>query len=97
VRLPKTREYPDSVIIKDEIWSIRFCRSVPDEEPSTVGLCDPSEKTLWIKLGQGRYETFRTFIHEVTHAIEDEYDFTLRHEHVEKIELGFAAFIVINF
>jgi hypothetical protein len=70
---PPTRKYPKEITVNGNTWSVRFIRKPPDH-PQNVGLSDPETRTNYIKLGQGRKETFKTFIHELIHAYEIELD-----------------------
>lgn len=82
--------------VGQETYSLKYVPSVLGEK-NTLGLCDPNEKELQIKVGQTRSQLLRTFIHEIIHAIEDEYDFELDHAHVDKLERGIADFLMMNF
>lgn len=90
-------KYPKTLLIKDAEYAIKFVNRIKDERKRVVGLCDPEECCIYIKKGQTRKETFSTFIHEVLHAIEAEYDFDLTHRHVYKLEAGISSLILANF
>jgi len=100
----RKRDYPKIMFIGLELWRLYWFRKIPKgEDKKTVGLCDPSDKTIHVKYGQSDYETLRTYIHEVIHAIQDEYNIkfhknpTKDHEIVEKLEIAITHFIWVNF
>lgn len=93
---PKTREYPNQVIVNGNYWDIKFCRKTPDNPPSDLGLCDPGIKTLFIRYKQSSRETFMTFCHELLHAIEDEYEIDIPHNVIYKLEDAIADLVENN-
>lgn len=65
---------PKSVKILGDTWKIKFCRAVVDEQgnlTSHLGVCDVSEKTLYIRRDQVDEELALTVIHEMIHAVWD--------------------------
>lgn len=96
MKLPKVSEYPKEVFIKGSVWKLFFKRCI-DNNQDDLGLCDASEKELFIKLGQIPRERLATFIHELIHAFEEEYDFDLPHPIVYKLEKAIVAFLLDNF
>ena len=101
MRLPNVRDYSKTYIVKDELWELRFTRRIRDrkrpDDAKTLGLCDPSEKIIQIRLSQSKYETLRTFVHEFIHAAEEEYDFHLTEKEVEKLACAIVHFLITNF
>ncbi len=94
MRPPKIRQYPKSVIIKDEEYKIRFVRKLG---PKTFGECDPETREIRIRFGQGREETLKTMIHELFHAIEFEYDLKIKHRLIHNLEEPLFLFLLSNF
>lgn len=90
----KQKHFPRELVIKDDIWKVRFVRKISD---NTLGLCDPSEKTIYIKQGQSYQERLDTFLHEVVHAINFEYNFEIKHNHVYKLAEAMAKIYIENF
>jgi hypothetical protein len=82
----KMKDYLREVQIGDSIWEIRFCKKIPDEPATTIGLCDPSEHTIYIKLGQSPQQRFKTFIHELCHAVCYEYGIPECHKVIYALE-----------
>ena len=87
------RSYANSYDVGDEVYQLKFAQKLPD---NALGYCDPSSNTCYIKLGQSKLETFKTFIHEYLHAIEAVYGFDLPHEFIEVLEVGVSKFILDN-
>jgi hypothetical protein len=80
----KRRDYPKELHIGDAIYKVKFVRKL---EKGTVGLCDPSEYEIKILCGQSPEETFKTFIHEVLHALlEFENDMEIKHKMIYDLE-----------
>lgn len=76
---PPIRKYPKEIVVNGNVWTIQFTRKSPDEHEDTLGLSDPGERKNSIRLGQSRRDIFKTFIHELIHSFEAEYDFRLPH------------------
>lgn len=92
---PGIRDYPKFINIRGESWEIRFFKNKidnwedgedEDEIDGTLGLCHFEDKIIYIKLGQDRENTFKTFVHEVLHAVEDEYCLQIPHRIIYKFE-----------
>jgi hypothetical protein len=96
MQLPQVRKYPREIRIKDETYQVKFVRKIKGER-STLGECDPSTHVIRIKLGQSLSETFATFIHEVLHAIEFEYEIKISHKAIYQFERGIADLLLANF
>ena len=90
------RDFPRQIIIKDNIWQIRFCRNIPREPTTTVGLCDPNEQVIWIRDGQKPEERFKTAIHEICHAVCYEYGIKECHSTIYKLEGPILALLLDN-
>lgn len=54
-------------ITRDVTYEVLFIDSFPD--PKQVGECRPDSKQIVIKKGESHTETFKTYIHEVLHAM----------------------------
>ena len=92
---PPVRKYPKMIVVREVPWRVRFCRKVPDG-PDLLGLCDPASQTIYIKLKQKPKDTFMTFVHEVLHIFENEYDFDIPHKIIEQLEKPIAEFMAEN-
>ena len=93
--------YPSKLKIGDRTYRIRFVKSIrkcnkPIGKGATVGLHDPNRLEILIKIGMSKDDTLKTLLHEVTHAIECEYDIKITHADVYKFEEAFFDFICAN-
>lgn len=89
------RSYAREWVINGSIWELKFVNEMEDKR--NVGLSDPSERVNYIKRGQGPVETARSFFHEKVHSFEAEYNFSLDHRHVYKLETALCDFMMQNF
>lgn len=92
LKIPK--RYPKSLIFNGEEYKIKFVKKFADE--NTVGECDYSEREIRIKKGQSPKETYKTFIHECLHAMEEEFKIPMKHEVIYKMEEAFFRFLIDN-
>jgi hypothetical protein len=95
--IPKRRDYPREIQVNDEIYQIKFVRKIPGFTRDFVGLCDHEESTIYIRQGQDRLETFRTFIHEVLHAYQEQFGVKISHKAIYQLEVAIAHFLIVNF
>lgn len=96
------RKYPPRLRIGDRDYRLRFVKSIRgckkgDEKGSTLGLFDPNRREILVKVGLSQDETLKTILHEVVHAIEEEYDVNLPHKHVYRLEEALFDFMCANF
>lgn len=68
-------------------------RSLPS---GTLGECAHDIKHLRIGQKQSRYQILVTFLHELIHAIEDEYEVEIPHSLVDVLDCALAHFLVSN-
>jgi hypothetical protein len=94
-KLPSIREYPKEIQFGDVTYTIKFCRDLG--HPDTMGECDPGDRVIRIKLGQGRKDTLKTFIHEVLHVLEMEHPVALEHKTIYKLEEAVFNFLWSNY
>ena len=96
---PRIKDYKRTWCVGDEVWTIKFVRKVPGEQcdENLFGLSDPSEQCNYIRLKQNKFKILCTFIHEMFHSIEAEYDFKIPHDLIWKLEIPIARFIIDNF
>src|SRR5271166_2182645 len=87
-------EYPKEVHIGEVTYRVRFVNKLDHE--LTLGECDPGDLEIRIKKGQSREDTFKTFIHEMIHAVFDEAEIPIKHKHVYKLEEFLFDFIQKN-
>lgn len=92
------RTFPKQVTVGDSIWRIVFVRKVRlVKNPENVMAATCAEtQTIEIVYGLSRKELLETFLHEVMHAIEYEYDINIPHDVIYKMEPGLASFFAEN-
>ena len=89
---PNKSEYPQRISINKVEYTIVFVDQI--EGSDTLGLCDFERKVIFLKNKQSPKERFLTFIHEVLHAIEYEFNAGVEHELVYKLEVGIAETLI---
>ena len=89
----KIKRYPKTIFINDEEWNVHF---MDDLDNDVLGECIPSERIIFIRSGQSAVETLTTFIHELIHAHEFEYDYEIPHEWIDKIDLAVSEILLEN-
>lgn len=95
--IKRQRDFPKSVIVRESEYAVRFCRRVPGHCSQTMGLCDQGSQTIWIKLGQKPRERFKTYIHELAHALQFEWKIAhIRHDVIYALEEPIARLILDN-
>ncbi len=97
MNLPKSKSYPKSINVRDEVYQIRLVKHVPGLEAEDFGLCDNDKKIIWLKKSQSPKGLLRTLIHELLHAIECEYNVKLRHKKIDVLEVALEALLSDNF
>jgi len=95
MKFPGYRDYRKTITINKDEWQIKFCSKIPERHHGKeviLGLCADDEYIIFLKYGQTRFELFCTFIHELIHAIEHSYNFTIdrRPEHPRVYDLAEA-------
>lgn len=95
MKLPNIRDYPKEITLNQETYKVRFVRQFEDKKQ--LGICDPSEREIVIRMGLGKKETFKTFIHEVLHLLEFEGPVTLHHKTIYKLEEAIFSLLIENF
>jgi hypothetical protein len=85
----RLKDIPRTVVVGETVWDIRFVRKIDDKRSAgkeTVGLCNDDDKEICVRLGIGKREQAKTLIHELLHALEFEYQISIPHELVYKLE-----------
>lgn len=91
---------PRKVQIGDSEWSVvRLDEVAPTDEKGrvTFGYCDTESQTLEVLKGLDLLTLVATFVHEVGHAIEDEYGIKIPHRLLHALDIPIARFIIDNF
>lgn len=87
--------YPARVKIGDRWYRVRFVKLIR-KDTTILGLFDPIRLEILISKGQSPDETLKTFLHEVHHGFEYEYDIRIRHKDIYKLEEAYFDFICAN-
>lgn len=93
--------YPTKLRIGDVYYRIRFVKSIRRckkkvGEGAIVGICDQARHEILIKQGMSKDETLKTYLHELGHAIEFEYDIKISHKAIYQYEEAIFDFICAN-
>lgn len=97
MKLLSAKDYPKFINVNDERYEIRMVSKIPGEAAGDCGLCDDGKRIIWIRKTQSPAGLFRTFIHEILHAVEAEYNVPLKHQQVYALETALSALIMENF
>lgn len=85
----RLKDIPRTLMVGDSVWEIRFVRKMPHgnaKDKNTVGMCCDDDKEICVRLGIGKREQAKTLIHELLHALEFEYQISIPHELIYKLE-----------
>lgn len=96
MRLPRHSQYPKEVLVNGETYRVKFVRRIQNDS-TLLGLCCSGTKTIWIKKGQNAMERLKTFVHEVLHAFEFEYDIKIPHKLIRDLEPIIVDYFISNF
>lgn len=89
---------PRSIVIKGQRWRVCQRKELFDDDgDSCEGLCDYSEKKIFIKRGLKAEEKALTFVHEVFHAAMHELHIDLGHEMNESVTDGVTSILNEHF
>lgn len=98
MRLPGPRQFPKKLKIRDTFYSVHFAK--PDNRKALrrgdMGLCDSKAKEIVLSLDQGKLQMMETFIHELLHAFEFEYNIKIKHKTIYELEQPIVNFISAN-
>jgi hypothetical protein len=87
---------PAKIRIKARVsYQVVWTECIRDDE-TTLGLCDPETRMIYLKMGQSETETIKSLIHEVLHAIEAEHDTPIPHRVVYTLEEGIFKMLKLN-
>lgn len=87
---------PAKVRIKARVsYEVVWQERIADDD-HCLGLCDPSKRIIYLRLNMSPAETFKTFLHELLHAISAEHDFELPHRTVYSLEEGIFRILRLN-
>lgn len=89
---------PRHVFIKDSFYTVLFKRNLADfiGIKSVIGYCDGEKQIIFIQIGLSAEVLFATFMHEVMHSIEFEYNIKIPHKLIYKMDAPLAKFLADN-
>lgn len=91
---PVSEMLPRKVRITAKIsYSVLFVDKLENDD---LGSCDKNSRQILILLGMSKKETLATFIHELIHAIEFEYNIAIPHLAVHQMDLAIEAILRLN-
>lgn len=97
MQLPSFKRYPRQVRVRRAVYEIRMVKRIPGYKCNILGLCDTSERVIYIRNDLSRKNLLKTFIHEILHAIEEEYNLRIAHSLIHSLETPIFNFLKGNF
>lgn len=88
--LPKACDYPKKLKIGKHKWALKIVDKVDDQ--NSYGHADFDKKEILMRKSQNKSDMFKTFWHEVLHAIEEENNIRLSHSDIFILEVALADF-----
>lgn len=96
MKLPSKRSYSGTYMIGDYQWEVKRKKVFPDGWDNHVGLCDPAEQEILLLQSMNKVETLFCFIHEILHAVDEEYKIKLTHKQIYQLEEAIGNFLIAN-
>lgn len=93
-KLPKPSQYPKELTINGISWRVVFVDQIQGED--LLGLCDSENRTIQIIRRLKPKTRLAIFLHELIHAIEYSYSFSIPHGKIYKLSEALADVIIIN-
>ena len=87
----KIKDYPTSLYIGGEEYTIRFCNI------KHCGDTNAATKMIRIRRGMSERETLATLVHELLHAGEFEFGIKVKHKAIYKFERAIMSLLLDNF
>lgn len=97
MKLPGVKDYKTEIHINDETYTIKFVKRIPGEKKDVVGLCDDTKRIIHVRSGLTKSQMFRTYLHEVLHAMDAEWEIKLTHRQVYLLEKALGDLFLSNF
>jgi len=98
MRIPRIRDYNNTHwVVGDEVYKCTVHKKLPlKNNGEAFGLCDQAKKKIKLAAWQGKIEGLRTLLHELLHAVEQEYQITLNHETLDIVSIAIADILIMN-
>jgi hypothetical protein len=87
---------PPKIRIKRGIYYKVVWQEVILDDHSCMGLADPKDRIIYLKLGMSNTDTIKTLIHELIHCCEFEWDQPIPHKITETLEEGIFKILKLN-
>ena len=88
---------PKDIIIGDTVWDIVKTKKLIVEGYECDGWADVANSKIFIRSNLSHESTLSTFIHEVLHGLDSEYDLELEHKLIYKLETAIARLLLDNY
>lgn len=88
----KTFKYPKKIHVRGTTYKVVFVKKL-----DCLGETNWETRTIKIKAGMGKNETFKTFLHELCHAVEFSWPIKLKHKTVYELEEAIFQLLLENF
>lgn len=92
----RVKDIPKKIWINENEWTIRFVKVV-DNNVKFLGCCNWETKEIFIKIGLNPKERAMTLVHELLHALEFEYDLSIDHALIYRLERPIYNLVYDNF
>ncbi len=94
----RRRDFPKSVVVKDVSYGLKFVRNFPESAGAQPldGYCCYESQTIYLRHGLKPTARLSTAIHEILHAIDEEWGTELTHAQVYKLEEALLRFLTDN-
>lgn len=93
--LPKKKNYPKKLFIGGDEYKVQFVKRF--KESNTMGYTDAGLKVIRLSEKLTPEEMFKTFIHEVLHAIEFSHPVEIKHRTIYELSDALYDFFECNF
>lgn len=68
----------------------------PASNAPAYGLCDLDSKIIYLTMGMDKITAMQTLVHEIMHALEEEWGMDLPHEIIETLEHPVVLVFILN-
>ena len=87
---------PSKIKIRGRTYYQVVFQEIIRDDPACMGLAEPSERMIYLKIGMSQTDQVKTLIHEVIHAIEFEWNQPIPHKITETLEEGIFKVLKLN-
>lgn len=87
---------PSKVKIRKGVYYKVVWQKVIRDDTSCMGLCEPNERIIYLKLGMSDTNIAKSFLHEILHCVEFEWGQPIPHKITDALEEGIFKILKIN-